>query len=228
MVKPRLWAEDDDTKAAALWTLNKVLIDSLKLLHPYMPFITEEIFCNLQDEEESIMISEWPQYKDEYNFAKEEADVELMKEAVRNIRNLRAEMNVAPSRKAKVFVVSESDDVRATFDKGQIFFAQLAYASEVVIQSDKTGIDDDAVSTVIHQAVIYMPFADLVDVAKEIERLEKEQKRLNGEIKRCEGMLNNEKFLSKAPEAKVNEEKDKLAKYKEMLATVDERLASLK
>jgi valyl-tRNA synthetase len=137
-------------------------------------------------------------------------------------------MNVAPSRKAKVFVVSESDDVRATFDKGQIFFAQLAYASEVVIQSDKTGIDDDAVSTVIHQAVIYMPFADLVDVAKEIERLEKEQKRLNGEIKRCEGMLNNEKFLSKAPEAKVNEEKDKLAKYKEMLATVDERLASLK
>ncbi len=228
MVKPRLWAEDDDTKAAALWTLNKVLIDSLKLLHPYMPFITEEIFCNLQDEEESIMISEWPTYKDEYNFAKEEADVELMKEAVRNIRNLRAEMNVAPSRKAKVFVVSESDDVRATFDKGQIFFAQLAYASEVVIQSDKSGIDDDAVSTVIHQAVIYMPFADLVDVAKEIERLEKEQKRLNGEIKRCEGMLNNEKFLSKAPEAKVNEEKEKLAKYKEMLATVDERLASLK
>ncbi len=227
MVKPRLYNEDDKTKAAALWTLNTVLITSLKLLHPYMPFITEEIFCNLQDQEESIMISDWPVYKEEWNFEKEEADVELMKNAVRNIRNLRAEMNVAPSRKATVYVVSEDANVRDTFEKGKVFFQTLAYASEVLVQSDKSGIADDAVSTVIPQAVVYMPFADLVDIEKELERLKKEQKRLQGEIKRCEGMLSNERFVAKAPAAKIEEEKTKLAKYTDMLKQVEERLAQL-
>ena len=227
MVKPRLYNEEDETKAAALWTLNTVLITSLKLLHPYMPFITEEIFCNLQDKEESIMVSDWPVYKDEWNFAKEEAEVELMKNAVRNIRNLRAEMNVAPSRKATVYVVSDEAGVRDTFTSGKVFFATLAYASEVIVQEDKNGIADDAVSTVIPQAVIYMPFADLVDIEKELERLTKEQKRLQGEIKRCEGMLSNEKFVAKAPAAKIEEEKEKLAKYSDMLEQVEERLNQL-
>ena len=227
MVKPRLYNEEDETKAAALWTLNTVLITSLKLLHPYMPFITEEIFCNLQDKEESIMVSDWPVYKDEWNFAKEEAEVELMKNAVRNIRNLRAEMNVAPSRKATVYVVSDEAGVRNTFTSGKVFFATLAYASEVIVQEDKNGIADDAVSTVIPQAVIYMPFADLVDIEKELERLTKEQKRLQGEIKRCEGMLSNEKFVAKAPAAKIEEEKEKLTKYSDMLAQVEERLNQL-
>ena len=227
MVKPRLYNDDDTTKEAALYTLKTVLINSLKLLHPYMPFITEEIFCNLQDEEESIMISSWPVYREEYNFAKEEAAIEAIKEAVRNIRNVRAEMNVAPSKKAKVFVVTDNEEVKNIFENGKVFFATLGYASEVVIQADKAGIDDDAVSTVIHNAVIYMPFAELVDIEKEIERLKKEEERLNGELKRVNGMLSNERFISKAPEAKINEEKAKLEKYTQMMEQVKERLAQL-
>ena len=228
MVKPRLYNEADTTKDAAIWTLKTVLINSLKLLHPYMPFITEEIFCNLQDAEESIMISSWPVYKDEWNFEKEETSIETMKEAIRNIRNLRAEMNVAPSRKAYVYVVSEDEQVREIFENGRVFFSTLAYASDVAIKSDKSGIADDAVSTVIHKAVIYIPFADLVDIDKELERLTKEEKRLNGEIARCNGMLNNEKFTSKAPASKIEEEKAKLAKYTQMLEQVIDRIASLK
>ena len=165
-----------------------------------MPFITEEIFCNIQDEEESIMISSWPVYDEANNFAAEEKAIETIKEAVRNIRNLRADMNVAPSRKALVYVVSASEDVKNIFNNSLGFFGTLAYASEVKVQADKAGIPDDAVSTVIPDAVIYIPFAELVDIDKEIERLKKEEGRLQGEIKRCNGMLNNERFTSKAPD----------------------------
>ena len=226
MVKPRLWNDDDTTKAAALYTLKTVLINSLKLLHPYMPFITEEIFCNLSDEE-SIMISKWPEYKEEWNFAKEEKAVETIKEAVRGIRNSRTGMNVPPSRKAKVFVVSDDEQVRDIFEKGKVFFTTLAYASEVVIQSDKSGIDEDAVAVLIPNATVYMPFSDLVDIDKEIERLKNEEKKLEGELKRVNGMLSNEKFISKAPEAKINEEKEKLSKYTIMMEQVKERLKTL-
>ena len=227
MVKPRLYNDADETKTAAIWTLKTVLIDALKLLHPYMPFITEEIFCNIQDEEESIMISSWPVYDEANNFAAEEKAIETIKEAVRNIRNLRADMNVAPSRKALVYVVSASEDVKNIFNNSLGFFGTLAYASEVKVQSDKAGIPDDAVSTVIPDAVIYIPFAELVDIDKEIERLKKEEGRLQGEIKRCNGMLNNERFTSKAPQAKIDEEKAKLVKYTQMLEQVTERLATL-
>ena len=227
MVKPRLYNDADETKTAAIWTLKTVLIDALKLLHPYMPFITEEIFCNIQDEEESIMISSWPVYDEANNFAAEEKAIETIKEAVRNIRNLRADMNVAPSRKALVYVVSASDEVKNIFNNSLGFFGTLAYASEVKVQSDRAGIPDDAVSTVIPDAVIYIPFAELVDIDKEIERLKKEEGRLQGEIKRCNGMLNNEKFTSKAPQAKIDEEKAKLVKYTQMLEQVTERLATL-
>ena len=226
MVKPRLWNDDDTTKAAALYTLKTVLINSLKLLHPYMPFITEEIFCNLSDEE-SIMISKWPEYKEEWNFAKEEKAVETIKEAVRGIRNSRTGMNVPPSRKAKVFVVSDDEQVRDIFEEGKVFFTTLAYASEVVIQSDKSGIDEDAVAVLIPNATVYMPFSDLVDIDKEIERLKNEEKKLEGELKRVNGMLSNEKFISKAPEAKINEEKEKLSKYTIMMEQVKERLKTL-
>ena len=227
MVKPRLYNDADETKTAAIWTLKTVLIDALKLLHPYMPFITEEIFCNIQDEEESIMISSWPVYDEANNFAAEEKAIETIKEAVRNIRNLRADMNVAPSRKALVYVVSASEDVKNIFNNSLGFFGTLAYASEVKVQADKAGIPDDAVSTVIPDAVIYIPFAELVDIDKEIERLKKEEGRLQGEIKRCNGMLNNEMFTSKAPQAKIDEEKAKLVKYTQMLEQVTERLATL-
>ena len=179
MVKPRLYNDEDTTKNAAIWTLKTVLIDALKLLHPYMPFITEEIFCNIQDDEESIMISSWPVYDEKFNFPDEEVAIQTIKEAVRNIRNVRAQMNVAPSRKAKVYVVSEDALIRDIFENGRVFFATLAYASEVAVQSDKSGIPDDAVSAVIPGAVLYIPFAELVDIDKEIERLKKEEGRLN-------------------------------------------------
>jgi len=227
MVKPRLYNDEDTTKAAALYTLKNVLITSLKLLHPYMPFVTEEIFVTLQDEEESIMVSEWPVYDEAKNFAEEENSVEVIKEAVRAIRNIRAEMNVAPSKKAKVFVVSEDEKTRNIFIDGKVFFATLGYASEVEVQNDKTGIADDAVSVMVPNAVIYMPFAELVDIEKEIERLSKEKERLTKEIARVTGMLSNPNFVSKAPEAKINEEKDKQAKYAKMMEQVEERLAQL-
>ena len=228
MVKPRLYSETDDTRYAALWTLKKVLIDALKMLHPYMPFVTEEIFCTIQDEEESIMISSWPVYTEEYAFANEESAVELIKEAVRGIRNTRAEMNVKPSKKAKVFVVSDDEATRNIFENGKVFFATLGHASEVIIQADKTGIDDDAVSVVLHKAIVYMPFAELVDIAKEVERLEKEVERLNKELARVNGMLANPNFVSKAPEKKINEEKEKQAKYQEMMKQVQSQLENLK
>lgn len=182
MVKPRLYNEEDETREAALWTLKTVLINALKMLHPFEPFITEEIFTSIQSEEETIMLSKWPEFTSEFDFEEDEKAIELMKEAIKNIRNIRAEMNVAPSKKAKVFVVSENEDVRNIFEHGKVFFATLAYASEVVVQADKTGIDDDAVSTVIHNGVIYMPFAELVDIAKEKERLSKEREKLIKEV----------------------------------------------
>ena len=228
MVKPRLYNDEDETKAAALWTLKTVLIQALKLLHPYMPLITEEIFCNIQDEEESIMISKWPEYTDEWNFEADEAAVDTIKAAVRAIRNLRTGMNVPPSRKAKVYVVSAKEDVRHIFESSKSFFATLGYASEVHVQEDKTGIDENAVSTLIHDAAVYIPLEELVDIDKEIERLEKEAAKLAGEIKRASGMLANPKFVDKAPAAKVEEEKAKLAKYTEMSEQVAERLAQLK
>ena len=229
MVKPRLYNSDDAaSQNAALWTLKTVLIDALKLLHPYMPFITEEIFCTLQSEEESIMISSWPTYQEDRVFEKEEKDIEIIKEAVRGIRNVRTSMNVAPSRKAAVYVVSDKEEILKTFTEGKLFFASLAYASEVMMQKDKEGIDDDAVSVVIPNATLYIPFAELVDLSQEIERLEKEEKRLQGELARVNGMLNNERFMSKAPEAKVAEERAKLEKYTQMMSQVQERLTQLK
>ncbi len=227
MVKPRLYSDTDSTKGAALWTLKKVLGNALKLLHPYMPFITEEIYCTLHPEEESIMISSWPVFKEEWNFAKEEEAVEIIKEAVRSIRNVRTGMNVPPSRKAKVFVTAEDEKIRKIFEEGKVFFASLAHASQVIVQKDKTGIDEDAVSAVTSKAVIYMPFAELVDVEKEIERLKKEEERLTKELARVNGMLGNERFISKAPKAKVDEERAKLERYTSMMEQVKERLAQL-
>ena len=229
MVKPRLYATDDaDSQNAALWTLKTVLIDALKLLHPYMPFITEEIFCTLQSEEESIMISSWPVYQQERHFEKEEQEIEILKEAVRGVRNVRTSMNVPPSRKAHVYVVSDQKELQNIFEEGKLFFASLASASDVTCQAYKTGIAYDAVSVVIPNATLYIPFAELVDLAKEIERLEKEEKRLEGELSRVNGMLHNERFMSKAPESKIAEERGKLEKYTQMMEQVKERLGQLR
>ena len=228
MVKPRLYNTDDEkSQNAALWTLRTVLIDALKLLHPYMPFITEEIFCTLQDEEESIMISSWPVYQEARSFPAEEQAIETIKAAVRGIRGIRTEMNVAPSRKAAVHVVSENEDILKIFEEGKLFFATLAFASEVFTQKDKSGIGEDAASVVIPGATLYIPFEELVDLKAEIERLSKEKARLEGELKRSESMLSNEKFLSKAPASKVEEEKAKQDNYRQMMEQVEKRLSQL-
>jgi len=224
MVKPRLYNKEDATRHAALWTLKTVMINVLKMLHPYIPFITEEIFMGLQDREESIMISNWPVYKEEWNFQVEEEEISLIKEAVRSIRNVRSEMNVPPSRKAQVFVVSENEKVLDIFNRGKVFFATLASASEVVMQKDKAGIDEDAVSAVIPETVLYMPLAELVDFEKEIERLTKEKAKLQSEVDRVVKKLSNEGFVAKAPAKLIEEEKAKQAKYEAMLAEVVARL----
>ena len=222
IAKVRTYKKDEDARAAnsALWTLRTVLGQALKLLHPYMPFITEEIYCTLNPQEETIMLADWPVYKEEWNFSAEEEMLAHVKELVKGIRNLRTEMDVPPSRKAKVFIVSEDKALCETFESMKKTYQNLISASEVDVQSDKAGIGEDAVSVVIPGAGVYLPLEDLVDMEKEKERLLKEEERLKKELARSHGMLNNEKFVSKAPAAKIQEEKDKLAKYEQMMATV--------
>ena len=230
MAKVRLWKAEEDPKAAndALWTLRTALTEGLKLLHPYMPFITEEIYCTLNPDEDAIMIAAWPKETEDFAYAEDEAAVEMMKEAVRSIRGVRTSMNVPPSKKASVFVVTEDAAVQETFKNGAVFFGTLAGASEVHVQADKAGIADDAVSAVIPQATIYIPFAELVDLEKEIARLTKEEERLTKEIARSNGMLGNPNFINKAPEAKVQAEKEKLANYQQKMEQGQTRLEQLK
>ncbi len=228
MVKPRLYNKEDDTRTAALWTLKTVLISALKLLHPYMPFITEELFQHIQSKEESIMISQWPTFQEKWNFAENEKEIDIIKEAVRSIRNIRAEMNVAPSKKAQVFVVTQKKEMGEIFQKAEVFFKTLAYASDVFVQSDKSNVGEDAVSVMIADAVIYMPFAELVDIEKEIQRLTKEKQKMEQEIERVVKKLSNEGFVSKAPAKVIEEEKAKEQKYRGILAQVEERLAQMK
>ena len=229
IVKPRLYARQENPVSAnsALWTLKTVLADALKMLHPFLPFITEEIYCTLCPEEETIMTASWPVDREDRSFPEEEQIVSAVKVLVKGVRNLRSEMNVPPSRKAKYFVVSPDAAVRLLFETHTGMFAHLISASEICIQADKSGIPEDAVSVVIPNAVVYIPLEELVDLAKEKERLLKEKKRLTGELARSNGMLKNEKFLSRAPEAKVQAEKEKLAKYEQMMADVEARLAQM-
>ena len=229
ITKTRTYNRQNDPASAdaALWTLKAVLTEALKLLHPFMPFITEEIFCTLHPEEETIMLAQWPEYKEAWSFPAEEEALEHCKDLVKGVRNLRTEMEVPPSRKAKLFIVSADEALRDTFAQNQESYANLAGASEVFVQAGKEGIGEDAVSVVIPGATLFMPLEDLVDFEKEKERLLKEKERLEKELARSRGMLSNEKFLSRAPEAKVQEEKDKLAGYEQMMEQVKERLAQM-
>ena len=230
IAKVRTYKKEEDPVSAnaALWTLRTVLTQALKLLHPYMPFITEEIFCTLQNEEETIMLSKWPEFTEKWNFPEEEAAVERIKDLVRGVRNVRTEMDVPPSRKAKLFVVSENADVRKVFEDNKLVYVNLAFTSEIIVAADKSGIGEDAVSVVIPDAVVYLPLEDLVDFEKEKERLMKEKEKLTKELARSKGMLSNEKFLSNAKPEKVQEEKEKLEKYEKMMAQVEARLAQMK
>lgn len=227
MVKPRLYNEKDITRECALWTLKNVMIKALKLMHPFMPFITEEIFTFIQSDEKTIMLSKWPEFEEKYNFEKEEAAIELIKSAVKNIRNIRTEMNVVPSKKIKVSVVSDNDNVLNIFNEGKVFFQALAHANEVIIQSDKLGISENDVSVVIHGGVIYMPFEDLVDIEKEKQRLLKEKEKYLKEVQRVENKLSNEGFVSKAPEKVIEAEKEKLKKYSDILKQVEQQINNL-
>ena len=230
IAKVRTYKKDENPESAnaALWTLKTVLVNALKLLHPYMPFITEEIFCTLQSDEETIMLSKWPEYKEEWNFPAEEAAIEHCKDLVKGIRNVRTQMDVPPSRKAKLFITSDDESVRKIFEDNKEVYVNLAFTSEITVQQGKAGIGDDAVSVVIPDAVAYLPLEDLVDFEKEKERLNKEKDKLTKELARSRGMLSNEKFLNNAKPEKVQEEKDKLAKYEQMMAQVEERLAQFK
>ena len=230
LAKYRIYHAEENPAAAnsALYTLKTVLGDALKLLHPFMPFVTEEIYGALVPEEESLMMSSWPEYKESSCYPEAENIVDHMKEIIRGVRNVRAEMNVAPSRKAKTYIVCENENLCQGFEEIKESSMPLMSANEIQIQSDKSGIAEDAVSVVVADAVVYLPMEELVDFEQELERLTKEEARLTKELARVNGMLNNEKFISKAPEAKINEERAKLEKYTQMMEQVQERLKGLR
>ena len=226
IVKPRLYGDDVEAKKAALYTLTYVLETILKLLHPYMPFITEEIYTYLPTVEGSIVIAQWPHYKEEDNMASEEEMMELAMDGIRNIRNARAEMDVPPSKKAKVIIVP-TEDKKLAVEATKEYFITLASASMVEIAETEENIPEDAVSVVINGARIFIPLDELVDFEKEKERLTKEKAKLEGEIKRVNGKLSNQGFLAKAPESLVNEEKAKKEKFEEMMKSVLERIENI-
>ena len=223
LVKPRLYEASGADKTSQK-VLAYILVNALKLLHPFMPFITEEIFGYLPTGEDSIMISKWPEYKEELSFPDDEKKMQLVMDAIRSIRNLRTQMNVVPSKKAKVIIVTDN---RETFQGTEVFFEKLASASETVIQSDKSGISENAVNAVTEGAQVYIPMDELVDKDKELERLNGEKTKLEAEIKRVESKLGNASFVEKAPAKIVEEEKAKGEKYKAMLDKVLESIAKL-
>ena len=225
MTKVRLYDKENKTRKAAQYVLNKVLCDSLKLLHPVMPFVTEEIYTKLYNDDESIMISKWPEYDEKYNYQKDEDEIEKFKTIITEIRNIRNNMNVHPSRKSKLIIVTDS--YKDLVNESEELFKKLGFASEIELKDNKDGIPQNAVSVVTDGIEIFMPFEDLVDISAEKERLEGEKTKLEAEVMRAEKMLSNPGFVNKAPEAKINEEKAKLAKYKEMLDSVIERLNNM-
>ncbi len=227
LVKPRLYDRESQGRLEAQYVLNYVLSNSMKLLHPYMPFITEEIYLHLADRDESIMISSWPEYKKNYSFPEAEKDMEVLMNAIRSIRNIRAEMNVPPSRKAKILFVTENSKMSGILKYGELFFRTLAGASGIEISKSKAGIDDDAVSAVIESAEIFIPLAELLDIEKELERLHKEKENLLEELNRVNKKLANKGFITKAPEKVVAAEKDKQVKYQEMFDKVTSRIKKL-
>lgn len=228
LVKPRLYDRESDTRLEAQYVLNYVLGNAMKLLHPYMPFLTEEIYLHLINEDKSIMISKWPEYIEKYHFPEHEEKMSLIMEAIKNIRNIRAEMNVPPSKKARLIFVVPGKKEASIISEGKSFFERLASASDVTVQQDKEGVPSDAVAAVIPGAEVFIPLEELIDISKEIERLEKEKANLQKELDRVDGKLSNQGFVAKAPASVIEEEKAKQVKYREMFDKVSERLSSLK
>ena len=223
--KTRLYDKTSTTRKAAQFTLNKVLQDSLKLLHPVMPFITEEIYTKLYNDDETIMTAEWPKFEEKYAFQKEEQEIEKLKDVIIGIRNIRNNMNVHPSRKSKLIVVTEN--YKNLINESESILNKLGFAESIELKNNKEGIPSNAVSVVTDGIEVFMPFEDLVDLEAEKERLQNEKTKLESEVARATKMLSNPGFVNKAPEAKINEEKAKLVKYQEMLDSVNERLKNI-
>ena len=223
--KTRLYDKTSTTRKAAQFTLNKVLQDSLKLLHPVMPFITEEIYTKLYNDDETIMTAEWPKFEEKYAFQKEEQEIEKLKDVIIGIRNIRNNMNVHPSRKSKLIVVTEN--YKNLINESESILNKLGFAESIELKNNKDGIPSNAVSVVTDGIEVFMPFEDLVDLEAEKERLQNEKTKLESEVARATKMLSNPGFVNKAPEAKINEEKAKLVKYQEMLDSVNERLKNI-
>lgn len=228
MVKSRLYGENQESRNTAQRVLVYVLKDVLKLLHPFMPFITEEIWQHLPENEIALIVAGWPKYDEKHEFSDSEKSIEYIKAAIKAIRNARAEMNIAPSRKAAINFVTQDESVKGYITNGSRYFINLSSADSINVLDDKSNIGEDNISVVLNKSEAFLPLKDLIDYEKEIERLEKEKEKLEGEIKRVVGKLSNEGFVAKAPAKVVEEEKEKQKKYEDMLDKVLERLNSLK
>ena len=226
MAKPRLYGDDESAKANVKAILVRVLGDSMKLLHPFMPFITEELYQSLPNAEETIMRASWPKYTNDFQFAEEAEEMEGVMDVIRSIRNLRAEMNVPPARRTAVYMVTPAENAPA-FEMARAYLMKLAGAENVIVQQDKNGIPKGAVNAVCAMGEAFIPLDQLIDIDKEIERVNKEINRMKGEVARAEGKLGNPGFVAKAPEKVINEEKNKLDVAKDMLAKLEHRLAEL-
>ncbi|QSZ27824.1 valine--tRNA ligase [Aceticella autotrophica] len=226
--KPVLYGDDFQAKRVTKSILRYVLDDILRLLHPFMPFITEEIWQNIPHNGESIMVSKWPEYNEELNFEDAAKKTQILMETIKTIRNLRSEVNVSPAKKSRVIISTENEDMIDIFKDGENYILKLAGASEILIEHNKEFLPQKAVSGTVKDALILMPLEDLIDIDVEIKRLNDEKIKVLSEINRAEGMLKNKNFVSKAPEAVVNAEKEKLEKYKAMLENIKDRLQYLK
>ena len=227
IAKTRLYSDAYDTKVQVCWCLDQVFGVSLKLLHPFMPFVTSEIYSKLvKYNDKELMMSNWPKAKEGFEFDVEENTVEKLKKVIVEIRNVRAKMNVHPSKKSKLIFVSEN--MEKVIKESEEFLSKLGFASEIIVQKDEAGIPQNAISIIVEDLKIFIPFEDLVNIEEEIQRLEGEKKKLEGEVARGEKMLSNQGFISKAPQAKIDEEKAKLENYKNMLSAVEERLEKIK
>ena len=225
--KTRIYSENSEERVQVDFVLDYVLRNALKLLHPFMPFVTAEIYSKLVHYDDvDIMMSNWPEHKEISQFEQEEETIEKLKDIIVDIRNTRANMNVHPSKKTKLVFVTE--DYKKAIEESEEFLKKLGFATDIKIQKDKNGIPENAISILKDGIELYIPFEELVDISEEIKRLETEITKLEAEVARCNKMLSNPGFVNKAPEAKVNEEKEKLAKYEEMLNASKERLAKLK
>ncbi|MGO1470657.1 MAG: class I tRNA ligase family protein, partial [Tissierella sp.] len=228
MVKSRLYGEDEKSKELAQKVLLYVLKDINRLLHPFMPFITEEIWSHLPGGNEPLILSKWPKVREDFKFEEAQGDIEYIKTAIKNIRNARLEMDIAPSKKSTIVFVTKNTHIEDIINKGERYFKNLASAEDVLVQSSKEGLDGENIAVVLDKAEAFLPLKDLIDFEKEMERLQKEKEKLQDELKRVTSKLSNEGFISKAPEKIINGEKAKKEKYESMMEKVLERIENIK